>query len=145
MTNRPNLSEEEKEHYNKVAMDMIYRENQNLNAIILKILDARTRGQALIPNDIYESIIEHLNNDGANEIAELQTEVERLQGQLTRAVSIAGVLLADIEDYHEGDPDDEWTRNGWNDSRISKSLLQQLIEEMTNNSTNTKNTQKDDK
>jgi hypothetical protein len=26
MTNRPNLTEEEKEHYNKVAMDMIYRE-----------------------------------------------------------------------------------------------------------------------
>ncbi len=40
---------------------MIYRENQNLNGIILKILDARTRGQALIPNDIYESIVEHLN------------------------------------------------------------------------------------
>lgn len=39
----------------------IYRENQNLNVIILKILDARTRGQALIPNDIYESIVEHLN------------------------------------------------------------------------------------
>jgi hypothetical protein len=25
MTNRPNLTEEEKEHYNKVAMDMIYK------------------------------------------------------------------------------------------------------------------------
>jgi len=74
-----------------------------------------------------------------------EAEVERLQGQLTRAVSIAGVLLADIEDFHEGDSDDEWTRNGWNDSRISKSMLQKLIEEMTNNSTNTKNTQKDDK
>ena len=61
--------------------------------------------------------------------------VERLRSQLTRAVSIAGVLLADIEDFHEGDSDDEWTRNGWNDSRISKSMLQKLIEEMTNNST----------
>ena len=25
MTNRPNLTEEEKEHYNKVAMDMVYK------------------------------------------------------------------------------------------------------------------------
>lgn len=25
MTNRPNLTKEEKEHYNKVAMDMIYK------------------------------------------------------------------------------------------------------------------------
>jgi rubredoxin len=52
-----------------------------------------------------------------------EAEVERLRGQLTRAVSIAGVLLADIEDFHEGDSDDEWTRTGWNDSRISKYLL----------------------
>jgi hypothetical protein len=26
MTNRPNLTEEEKEHYNKVAMDLIYKD-----------------------------------------------------------------------------------------------------------------------
>jgi hypothetical protein len=37
------------------------KENKILKGIILKILDARTRGQALIPNDIYESIVEHLN------------------------------------------------------------------------------------
>ena len=59
-----------------------------------------------------------------------EAEVERLRGQLTRAVSIAGVLLADIEDFHEGDSDDEWTRRGWNDSRISKYLLQGLREEI---------------
>ena len=36
MTNRPNLTEEEKEHYNKVAMDKIY-EN--------KIVEAKTYDQ----------------------------------------------------------------------------------------------------
>ena len=59
-----------------------------------------------------------------------EAEVERLREQLTRAVSIAGVLLADIEDFHQGDSDDEWTRKGWNDSRISKYLLQGLREEI---------------
>lgn len=31
MTNRPNLTEEEKEHYNKVAMDMIYNKTPRTN------------------------------------------------------------------------------------------------------------------
>jgi DNA repair exonuclease SbcCD ATPase subunit len=70
-------------------------------------------------------------DDDVLERVELKAEVERLRSQLTRAVSIAGVLLADIEDFLEGDSDDDWTRNGWNDSRISKSLLEKLIEEMT--------------
>ena len=59
-----------------------------------------------------------------------KAEVERLAGQLIRAVSIAGVLLADIEDFHGNATDEEWTSSGWNDSRISKSLLQQLMEEI---------------
>jgi hypothetical protein len=77
-----------------------------------------------------------LGQELERELNASQAEVERLQRQLTRAVSIAGVLLADIEDFLKGDSDDEWTRNGWNDSRISKSLLQKLTEEMTNDSTN---------
>jgi len=73
---------------------------------------------------------EIMHSDHSNEIDALKAEVERLSGQLTRAVSIAGVLVADIEDFHENATDEEWTSSGWNDSRISKSLLQKLREEI---------------
>ena len=59
MTNRPNLTEEEKEHYNKVAMDKIY-ENKIVDALEIianaaghgdfnAIIDALEYGNAIDP------------------------------------------------------------------------------------------------
>ena len=42
-------------------IEELFSENLKLTGMLLKILDARTKGKALIPDDIYEYIAKHLN------------------------------------------------------------------------------------
>jgi hypothetical protein len=42
-------------------IEELFSENLKLTGMLLKILDARTKGKALIPDDIYEYIVKHLN------------------------------------------------------------------------------------
>jgi hypothetical protein len=74
MTNRPNLTEEEKEHYNKVAMDKIY-ENKIVDALetianaaghgdFYAIIDALEYGNAIDPelNEKWYKLYTERNN-----------------------------------------------------------------------------------
>jgi hypothetical protein len=81
MTNRPNLTEEEKEHYNKVAMDLINKDidlELSVSVLTKTLKDVQLERDALwVKTQEDERIINDLN-DAVKEKTEQRDEAIRL-------------------------------------------------------------------